>query len=164
MLEGDEWKQQAKLQADDAVPKNRFGWDCAISENTIVVGAPLAAAPARLSGSTYVFKRKGNIWMQTTKLAPHDGDGGDNFGVSVDVSKSRVIVGAHRDENHGNKRVSGSAYILSEVEGGYTQEAKLTAAYWDGRDQFGASVASGVYFYTLEADAFSKTRRMVIQK
>ena len=41
---------------------------------------------------------------------------------------------------------------------------RQTAAYWDGRDQFGASVASGVYFYTLEADTFSKTRRMVIQK
>ena len=39
-----------------------------------------------------------------------------------------------------------------------------TAAYWDGKDQSGASVASGVYFYTLEADAFSKMRRMVIRK
>ena len=41
---------------------------------------------------------------------------------------------------------------------------RQTAAYWDGRDQSGASVASGVYFYTLEVDAFSETRRMVIQK
>ena len=41
---------------------------------------------------------------------------------------------------------------------------RQTAAYWDGKDQSGASVASGVYFYTLEADAFSKTRRMVIRK
>ena len=42
--------------------------------------------------------------------------------------------------------------------------SRQTAAYWDGKDQSGASVASGVYFYTLEADAFSKTRRMVIRK
>ena len=144
MLEGDEWKQQAKLQADDAVPKNRFGWDCAISGNTIVVGAPLAAAPARLSGSTYVFKRKGNIWMQTTKLAPHDGDGGDNFGVSVDVSKSCVIVGAHRDENHGHRRASGSAYIFREVEDTYTQEAKLTADEIQEGANFGLTVAIDV--------------------
>ena len=41
---------------------------------------------------------------------------------------------------------------------------RQTAAYWDGKDQSGASVASGVYFYTLEADAFSDTRRMVIRK
>ena len=37
---------------------------------------------------------------------------------------------------------------------------RQTAAYWDGRDQFGASVASGIYYYTLEADAFSETRRI----
>ena len=38
------------------------------------------------------------------------------------------------------------------------------SAYWDGRDQLGESVSSGVYFYTLKADAFSETRRMVILK
>ena len=38
------------------------------------------------------------------------------------------------------------------------------AAYWDGRDQSGASVVSGVYFYTLEAETFSETQRMVILK
>ena len=41
---------------------------------------------------------------------------------------------------------------------------RQTAAYWDGRDQSGASVTSGVYFYTLKADAFSKTGRIVIRK
>ena len=81
VLEGTKWKQQAKLQADDAGVKNRFGWDCAISDDTIVVGAPLAAAPKRLSGTAYAFKRKGNVWRQVAKLIPHDGDGGDHFGV-----------------------------------------------------------------------------------
>ena len=38
------------------------------------------------------------------------------------------------------------------------------AAYWDGKDQFGETVSSGVYFYTLEADTFQATRRMVILK
>ena len=82
--------------------------------------------------------------MQTTKLAPHDGDGGDNFGISVDVSKSRVIVGAHRDENHGNTRVSGSAYIFSEVGNIYTQEAKLTADELQEGASFGLTVAIDV--------------------
>ena len=143
VLEGTKWKQQAKLQADDAGVKNRFGWDCAISDDTIVVGAPLAAAPRRLSGTAYVFKRKGNIWEQVAKLAPHDGDGGDTFGVSVDVSQSRVIVGANRDENR-VKRGSGSAYIFSEVEGTYTQEAKLTADEIQEGAGFGFTVAIDV--------------------
>ena len=143
VLVGNEWEQQAKLQADDASSKDWFGWGCAISEDTIVVGAPLAAAPARLSGTAYIFKRKGDAWAQVAKLAAHDGDGGDRFGVSVDVSKSRAIVGASKDENR-LKRGSGSAHIFSEVEGTYTQEAKLTADELQEGASFGFTVAIDV--------------------
>ena len=38
------------------------------------------------------------------------------------------------------------------------------AAYWDGRDERGEQVASGVYFYRLKIDDFTATRRMVIEK
>ena len=51
---------------------------------------------------------------------------------------------------------------------------KKTAAYWDGKDQIGQSVSSGIYFYTLKAGGFDTqatqpkdfvaTRRMVILK
>ena len=41
---------------------------------------------------------------------------------------------------------------------------KDKAAYWDGRDSFGEKVASGVYFYTLQAGEFRATRKMVIFK
>ena len=33
-------------------------------------------------------------------------------------------------------------------------------AYWDGKNEMGESVASGVYFYTLTAGDFSATRKM----
>ena len=42
--------------------------------------------------------------------------------------------------------------------------SRTRAAYWDGRNQLGESVASGLYFYTLTADEFSATRRMMIVK
>ena len=38
------------------------------------------------------------------------------------------------------------------------------AAYWDGKNKFGESVASGLYFYTLTAGDFSATRKMLIRK
>ena len=38
------------------------------------------------------------------------------------------------------------------------------AAYWDGRNEQGESVANGVYFYTLSAGDFSATRKMSVGK
>ena len=42
--------------------------------------------------------------------------------------------------------------------------SRSRAAYWDGRNQLGEPVASGLYFYTLTADKFTATRRMLILK
>ena len=46
--------------------------------------------------------------------------------------------------------------------GFYTERTK--AAYWDGRNNLGEQVASGVYFYHLLAGSYSQTRRLVIVK
>ncbi len=43
-------------------------------------------------------------------------------------------------------------------------QSKSRAAYWDGRNEAGEPVASGVYFYTLSAGAFTGTGKMLIRK
>ncbi|RKU25555.1 hypothetical protein C6499_14785 [Candidatus Poribacteria bacterium] len=43
-------------------------------------------------------------------------------------------------------------------------QSRSRAVYWDGRNQLGEPVASGVYFYTLTADDFTATRKMLIRK
>ncbi|MCG9132560.1 T9SS type A sorting domain-containing protein [Candidatus Poribacteria bacterium] len=45
-----------------------------------------------------------------------------------------------------------------------TYQSRSQAAYWDGKNELGEPVASGIYFYTLSAGRFTATRRMVIQK
>ena len=46
--------------------------------------------------------------------------------------------------------------------GFYTTRAK--AAYWDGRNENGEAVASGIYFYQLRAGDYTATKRMLILK
>ena len=41
---------------------------------------------------------------------------------------------------------------------------KSHAAYWDGRNEFGEPIASGIYFYTLTAGDFTASRKMLIRK
>ena len=48
------------------------------------------------------------------------------------------------------------------VAGAY--ESQSEAVYWDGSNNLGEQVSSGVYFYHLSAGDYSKTRRMVILK
>ena len=43
-------------------------------------------------------------------------------------------------------------------------QSRSRAAYWDGRNGRGESVASGLYFYTLRAAEFAATRKMLIRK
>ena len=43
-------------------------------------------------------------------------------------------------------------------------QSRSRAAYWDGKNELGEPVASGVYFYTFTASDFSATRKMLIRK
>ena len=61
--------------------------------------------------------------------------------------------------------------IGHQSAGIYQQRSR--AAYWDGKNEIGESVASGVYFYTLSTEStrdsvtagdFTETRKMVIKK
>ena len=55
------------------------------------------------------------------------------------------------------------ALTLGHQSAGY-YTSRNGAAYWDGRNALGERVASGIYFYQLEADGISPLRKMVILK
>ena len=58
--------------------------------------------------------------------------------------------------------------IVRRLDLGYQPEGYYTsvsrAAHWDGRNEFGERVASGLYFYRLQVDSASHLRKMVILK
>ncbi len=49
-----------------------------------------------------------------------------------------------------------------QLEGFYHNRSR--AAHWDGKNESGESVASGIYFYTFTADDFTATRKILIRK
>jgi hypothetical protein len=58
--------------------------------------------------------------------------------------------------------------MIRQLELGYipagVYQTKAKAAYWDGTNNIGERVASGVYFYHLKSSEFSASRKMVILK
>ena len=61
-----------------------------------------------------------------------------------------------------------SGSVVRTIELGFKPRGfymtRSTAAYWDGRNNMGELIASGVYFYSLQAADFSATRKMLILK
>ena len=61
-----------------------------------------------------------------------------------------------------------SGRVVRSVDVGHriaaVYENRSKAVYWDGRNEFGEIVASGVYFYHLSAGNYSATRKMLIIK
>jgi WD40 repeat protein len=41
---------------------------------------------------------------------------------------------------------------------------KTEAAHWDGSNESGEPVASGIYFYTIQADDYTATKKMILAK
>ena len=62
----------------------------------------------------------------------------------------------------------GSGQVVRTLDVGHQTaafyESRSKAIYWDGRNEFGEQVVSGVYFYYLSAGDYSATRKMLILK
>jgi hypothetical protein len=113
----DKWGPVQELTASDGAARAGFGWSVSISAETAVVGANRDNENGAESGSVYIFGRNqggtGN-WGEVQELTASDGAAGDNFGDSVFISGSTVIVGAKLDDDSGIE--SGSAYILGRLD------------------------------------------------
>ena len=135
--------EQTHLTAPDAAAGDQFGWDVAISGDTLIVGAPFDDDAGDDAGSAYVFTRdEGGGWSQVAKLTAPDAAAGDWFGWSVALSGDTLIVGAPFDDDAGAD--AGSAYLFARDQGGagaWGQVAKLTPAAAAAGHGFGFSVA-----------------------
>lgn len=74
---------------------------------------------------------------------------GKSANVEITIYNGYGTVVRHLDLGH-----QSTGYYMS----------RSRAAYWDGRNDFGERVASGIYFYQLQADTVSPLRKMVILK
>ena len=124
---GATWTQQAKLTAADAQDFQFFGVSVAVDGNTAMVGAPGGSGiPAYDPGSAYVFTRAGTQWSQQAKLTALDPQHQQLFGDGVSLSGDTAAVGAPSAKIDGAS-FAGAAYIFIRANGGWFEQAKLTA-------------------------------------
>lgn len=139
------WGLVKKLLASDGLPTDDFGASVDISSDYAVVGAPLDEAPQVNRGSFYLFEKDFggvNNWGERVRRSSTDGATNDNFGISVSVDGSTVLVGARYDDESGSN--SGAAFTFVRdfpTPNNWGQTQKLLSADLAAGDYFGSSVA-----------------------
>jgi hypothetical protein len=124
-----------------------IGSSVAIDTDIVVIGAPRRDVDGSTDqGVAYVFTRDAasNAWVPAATLEAADGAAGDLFGSAVAVYDTYLLVGA-RSDNNGLGANQGSVYVFRrQINGSWTQEAKLTQGDASGSDNFGVSLAISV--------------------
>ncbi len=143
-LSGSSLSLQNEVTASDGAVGDSFGASVAISGDTVVVGAYLANLGASTdAGAAYVFSRSGSTWSQSAKLTAAAPGSYDQFGESVGVSGTRIVVGADM-YNLSGRSDAGAAYEFEYTTGvtsSWVQLHLLTASDYSQAGHFGTGVA-----------------------
>ncbi|MCH8821970.1 MAG: hypothetical protein IH984_00525 [Planctomycetes bacterium] len=143
---GETWIEQAKLLPPKSTNGTGFGGGegavLSAGGNTAVIGALLDDEFGQNAGAAHIFERNPETsqWSHQVKLLASDGEEGDWYGRSVDISGDGNIIVAGAFTNDSS---TGAAYIniRDPQTSQWTEQIKLTASDGQAGAQFGYSVA-----------------------
>ena len=119
-------------KAPASEPRARFGSAVASDGDITVVGSPLAPGGGRVT----IFRRTNRSWMMERELQAPVPSEGDQFGASVAIAGSTIVIGA---PNSGAGK--GAAYTSTASASGWSNANALVSPASASGDRFGAAVA-----------------------
>ena len=133
------WSQTQKITATGTSAHAHFGISVSLYGFTAIIGAFNDENAGINNGSVYVFdfNMGNNTWAQSQKLFDATGLSFENFGYSVSLYNTQLVIGAY---NNGNGSASVYEYDGGSGTWGYSQ--KLTASDGGGADSFGIAVSN----------------------
>jgi hypothetical protein len=189
---GSIWSHEAYLKAPNNSNYFSFGYSVSISDDTIVIGAPLenSTSTSIISGSdlsstnnegsnngaVYIFKRNGSIWSHEAYLKAPNNSNLDNFGYSVSNSDNIVVVGSPYEGSSTTNIIIGTD--LSFTDNNYYESGAVYIFKWKGLtwnhiaylkapnnsygDYFGSSVSVNKGIITVGASGEDSTTSSII--
>lgn len=114
------WTERQKIEAIEGNFNDLFGNSLALQGDTAVIGSYSANFPgADLAGAAYVFMADSDgYWSQARQLLPSEGAdtrGCAQYGISVALDGSDVVIGAHYDSPFSISE-EGSAYFYGDIK------------------------------------------------
>ena len=160
---GTTWTQQAYLKASNTGIFDQFGYDVAVSEDTIAVSAVGEDSDATgingdaanndfgNAGAVYVFSRTGTTWTQQAYVKASNTGMADEFGHSLDIDGDTLVVGARSEDSNatgigGNQAdnsefTSGAVYVFTRSGLTWSQQSYIKSSNSEDGDEFGKSVS-----------------------
>ena len=135
---GGVWNEVAELSAAVPFLADEFGWSVAIDGDLAVAGTYKNDGAGNNSGAVYAFERVGGVWMQTQVLQASDSKAGDEFGWSVALDGTTLLVGADLEGPSGNG--AGAVYVFEHNGAAWVETQKLKGSDTIPLDYFGWSV------------------------
>ena len=107
---GTNWSKQAYIKASTTRVNDLFGYNVALSGDTLAVGVygedsdttGINSTPntnSSLAGAAYVFTRSAATWSEQYYIKASNTSGGDRFGWSTALSGDTLAVGAHFEDS-----------------------------------------------------------------
>ncbi len=131
------WTQTHKLTQSDGETGDNFGRTLKLNYDgtALVVSAHGDDDQGSQAGAVFILNLSGGTWSETAKLHASDAAASDIFGGCVDISNNgeRIIAGAYAESG------KGAAYIF-ELDGTWSQIAKITASNGSSGDHYGRAV------------------------
>lgn len=116
------WTQKAILK-QSGTDLARIGFSVKINDTVAIVGGNYATNGSVRTGAIFVYNSTNwSNMTETIKINPPDGNEGDQFGFSVGLSDSTIVVGAPYNDETGTNY--GSVYVYQNNN----LKAKLTAS------------------------------------
>ena len=171
---------QSKLSVEEGAAYDAFGFEMAVNQSQLWVGAPRLGQGAGL-GSVYVFAYQDGACVKTQKLVAMDGEGGDYFGDSIFIYENLALVGAPKAKIAGVAD-QGAVYVFTYQQGAWLQTQKLMASDGVAGGQLGNSVFTdghtimvgapsadvggnadqgAIYVFTYQQGAWSQTQKLI---
>jgi hypothetical protein len=153
---------RAKLTASDGQAGDMFGYSVAASGDYVVVGACGDDDMGENSGSVYVFKWNGFSY-DSIKITAVDGGAGDEFGTSVAIYGTTLVVGVIGDDDKAENAGAVYYYDLNDynfdnitLPGAPTGLVSTTEADTAQLDWNDSSDSDGIKEYYLQySDSFN---------
>lgn len=110
-LDGDRWRQSARLHAPISRETDCFGMDVVLTDSALLIGASgdasgargVGADPARtdasLSGAAYLYSPTPSGWVQSAFIKPHNTGQGDAFGYALALDGETLVISANLEDS-----------------------------------------------------------------